>query len=287
MSWTVYKSSADPLPATTQATPPAAAAYVYHLNGNLDNSGTAGAKGSLSDNGFSRFEPSPLGPGFGQVAVDSPKNGKNHVKVPLSTITDKDGSFTVEAVFEFPDSGPNSDPNQARFTIASYGGEEDGDSNTSGGGFYLNYNADPELASKIDATHPGSAARVQFVVDNRVRGTDRAFSRDVMVNALVPVTAMTGKAFRVCASWDNKTGHAVVGWSTIEPGIRCDSIPPARMVKKVTGHGGLAFNGTEYFLTVGGAEAEDGGNGFPAANVKIDDVKFVPGVDASAFTAAP
>jgi hypothetical protein len=276
---------ADPDTATTHPVSPKSgeAAYVYHLDGNLENSGTAGAAGHLTDSGFASFVDSPLGAAFGRAGFDVPKMGRNHVKVPLSSLTDAQGSFTVEAVFQFPADGVNADPDRAKFTIAGYGGEEDGPAGTSGGGFYLNYNGDADATTQPAHT-AGQSGRVQFVVDDRCRDKTNSFTRKVMINA--PVTAVPGHVYRVVAAWDNTTGTARVGWSEVTPGTTPDTLPPVTQVAAPTGDPGLITDGTAYHLTVGAAESEDGGNGFSSPNVKIDDVRFVAGVDKAAFTAA-
>jgi hypothetical protein len=260
-------------------------AYAYHLDGNLDNSGTAGAAGNLTDSGFTSFVDSPLGPAFGKAGFDVPKMGHNHVKVPLATLTDAQGSFTVEAVFQFPATGVNADPDRAKFTLGAYGGEQDGPAGTSGGGFYLNYNGDADAAAQPGHV-AGQSGRLQFVVDVRCRDQANAFSRKTMVNALVPVTAVPGHVYRAVAAWDNTTATARVGWAEVQPGATPDTLPAVTQVAAPAGNPGLVVDGTPYFLTAGDAESEDGGNGFAAQNVKIDDVRFVPGVDKNCLTAA-
>jgi hypothetical protein len=254
------------------------AAYVFHLDGNLDNSGTAGAAGNLKDSGFVRFVDSPLGAAFGKAGFDSPKVEHNHLKIPLSTLTDAQGSFTVEVIFQFPTDGVNADPDRAKFTLAAYGGEEDGPAGTSGGGFYLNFNGDAEAAAKPGHV-AGQSGRLQFVVDDRCRDKTNAFSRKQMINALVPVTAVPGHVYRAVAAWDNVTATARLGWSEVAHGATPGTLAPVTQIAAPSGNPGLIVDGTPYFLTVGGAESEDGGNGFAAQGVTIDDVRFVAGVD--------
>ncbi len=243
------------------------APFLYHLNGThadgsagyIANYGTFGSAGNLTNlSPAETFIPSGINSSFGNEQYGADTIGNDTAKVQLTDMTDANGSFTAEAIFQMPSSTPSS----TQFNIVSYGGNE-GSTAGSFGEWYISYND----------------ARMQFIINNRVMSSTGSFSRDTILNNLPNVTLTAGDYYAVAMSWDNVSG-AANEYLTQLTGAGADNTGQALLLGTANGDGTLMSLSptTNSFLAVGAAAHVDGGNGFSGSPAAIDEVRIQSGV---------